>query len=774
MIAPARLINGCYVDGAKILETPRIGDVAFANFDGAPFRAEIVDIEKNDDGELMYRLRFVDYGNESVCKKEEILAMDRDQQTKGIQPIDGDNWSEEAQKYVDLAMAPYTFFDAIVGSPSTNDVHPIRKNDDGELMYRLRFVDYGNESICKKEEILAVDKDQQTKGIQPIDGDNWSEEAQKYVDSAMAPYTFFDAIVGSPSTNDVHPIKALVPKAVLTKEDGDSGDVNDSEQADNENNNENKVDLAEWMLSKGCAKLTTSWSSYPLINLLADGKREYEMIFTEVNGQSIRALPCDFSDLATKMKMALRNIKTATLNSEASVGLITVNDEYKRAMVVPPPTSDSDIQPKKCVLVDDGITVECSENLCGIDGLGGTDGFLIRTCHQMSVQLQFDSDAVVLDADLEEALLASDSPAKVILSEYKMDGTYIVNEITLANGTTVKAKCLEAEINSVEMGSQEELLECEQTQSSGDSLLQAYRHSVTSNSHPQTADSCFISQCGKVFRFSFGGWSDEDGKDNVRNVEIVEKMNMGRSTDDGKVTGAFVTSVSSEPSATIIETEQHQLMEENGTFSKPEMATTDDGEEKEQEEQVELKLGHVSKATFDEQEDKASRSESEDVEKHSRTTTEDEREQGRGSVQKGCDRGDGHETFSERTFQAIIKFETETLLLIMLRFASADESDTGTDSDANVRSTTMVSAPECLATSVVDQAAAARDGENCAADPALPSEKPKIQLKASEIIAITESGVFDNAHDDDKMSEPEIGALLDSLTMRPAETEDSE
>lgn len=67
------------MDSKKTVEAPQIGDVVISYFEESPYRAEIIATEINDNN-TAYRVRYVDYGNESLCTKEELFALDRDQQ----------------------------------------------------------------------------------------------------------------------------------------------------------------------------------------------------------------------------------------------------------------------------------------------------------------------------------------------------------------------------------------------------------------------------------------------------------------------------------------------------------------------------------------------------------------------------------------------------------------------------------------------------------------------------------------------------------------------
>lgn len=61
-----------------MIEAPQIGDVVISYFDGLPYRAEIIAVEIV--GDKSYRVRYVDYGNESLCTKGDLFVLDRDQQ----------------------------------------------------------------------------------------------------------------------------------------------------------------------------------------------------------------------------------------------------------------------------------------------------------------------------------------------------------------------------------------------------------------------------------------------------------------------------------------------------------------------------------------------------------------------------------------------------------------------------------------------------------------------------------------------------------------------
>lgn len=72
-------LNNGYVDSKKRIEVPQIGDAVISYFEEAPYRAEIIAMDI-DNKSKPYRVRYVDYGNESLCSKEELFMLDRDEQ----------------------------------------------------------------------------------------------------------------------------------------------------------------------------------------------------------------------------------------------------------------------------------------------------------------------------------------------------------------------------------------------------------------------------------------------------------------------------------------------------------------------------------------------------------------------------------------------------------------------------------------------------------------------------------------------------------------------
>lgn len=116
-----------------------------------------------------------------------------------------------------------------------------------------------------------------------------------------------------------------------------------------------KVELASWLISKGYAEMQNIWRDYPVKNLLSDGEHEYEMFITEVDGQIIRARPYVFVEQYNKMKKALANIEAVPLLSDAATGLISLNNENKRAMLI---SSTNNETSTKYLLVDEGISIE--------------------------------------------------------------------------------------------------------------------------------------------------------------------------------------------------------------------------------------------------------------------------------------------------------------------------------------------------------------------------------------------------------------------------------
>nr|CDP97707.1 Bm10348, isoform a [Brugia malayi] len=349
-------LNNEYVDSKKIMEAPQIGDVVISYFEESPYRAEIIAIEI-DNGNTVYRVHYVDYGNESICSKEELFELDRDQQPD------------------EIIYTPRQGFRCLI-----DGVRPLN---------------------CKAE---------------------WSEEVQKCIDNLLAPSASFEAVAGSPSVDGVYPIRIMVLKNQLNEEsdigNGETDDAND------------KVELASWLISKGYAEMQNIWRDYPVKNLLSDGEHEYEMFITEVDGQIIRARP-----------YALANIEAVPLLSDAATGLISLNNENKRAMLI---SSTNNETSTKYLLVDEGISIErTSIQFSGTDKLCDSDGFLVRTCHRLSVQLRLTD--ILLDKKSKEMIMSSatSGPAKVILVEYSGDNCYQITDILFSDGTTLLEKLKE-------------------------------------------------------------------------------------------------------------------------------------------------------------------------------------------------------------------------------------------------------------------------------------------------------------------------------------------
>ncbi|VDK86417.1 unnamed protein product, partial [Litomosoides sigmodontis] len=312
--------------------------------------------------------------------------------------------------------------------------------------YHVRYVDYGNENLCAKEELFLLDRDEQPDeilytprqgircqidGVRPLNQEEgWSEEAQKCIDSLLAPCTVFKAHAGSPSADGVYPFRIMVLKNQLSGEDG-SG----THEVSNANG---EVDLANWLIAKGYAEMQDIWGDYPAKNLLADGEHKYEMLITEVDGQIIRARPFIFSELYDKMKKALINIKTIPLVASATTGLISLNGENKRAVLI---SSVKSAALKKCLLVDEGTSIEATRSqFSGISELCGSDGFLVRTCHRLSVQLRFTE--TLLDEKSREMIMSStaNGPVEVILVKYNGDNSYLISDIVFSDGTALMEK----------------------------------------------------------------------------------------------------------------------------------------------------------------------------------------------------------------------------------------------------------------------------------------------------------------------------------------------
>ncbi|KAL3993957.1 Tudor domain family protein [Acanthocheilonema viteae] len=363
-------------------------------------------------------------------------------------------------------------------SPYRAEIIGTEINDD-DIAYRVYYVDYGNESLCKKEELFALDRDEQPDeilytprqgircridGVRPLNRkESWPEEVQKCIDGLLSPSTSFEAAVGSPNMDGVFPIRIVVPKKQLNEKNGF--------EADEVNNVNDKVELASWLITKGYAEMQDIWKDYPVMNLLADGKREYEMFITEVDGQIIRARPCIFAEQYNKMKKSLANIKTVPLVTDATTGLISLNNENKRAMLV---SAKNNATSKKCLLVDEGISVEeIPSQFSGINELCDFDGFFVRTCHRLSVELRFIES--LLDETLREIIMnsAASDPVKVILVEYNEDNSYIIGDIFFSDGTTLMQKFMKAKREKIdEKGSAPHLVTFDLKQTSGETLNQ--------------------------------------------------------------------------------------------------------------------------------------------------------------------------------------------------------------------------------------------------------------------------------------------------------------
>ncbi|VDK89130.1 unnamed protein product, partial [Onchocerca ochengi] len=319
--------------------------------------------------------------------------------------------------------------------------------EDSNTAYRVRYVDYGNESLCMKEELFVLDRDEQPDeilytprqgircridGIRPLNHEEkWPEEVQKCIDNLLAPSASFEAIFGSPSKDGVYPIKVMVLKNQFIEEDNFG--------MDEANNANNKIELVSWLSAKGYAKAQDIWRKYPVKNLLFDGKHEYAMLITEVDGQIIRARPYAFTEQYNKMKKALANIELIPLGTDATTGLITLNKENKRAMLI---SSANNASSKKCLLVDEGISIEeIPVQFYGSKELCDLDSFLVRTCHRLSVQCRFTK--FVLDEESRQMILSSaaSGPAK---------DSYLINDIFFSDRTTLMEKLKKAKQEKID------------------------------------------------------------------------------------------------------------------------------------------------------------------------------------------------------------------------------------------------------------------------------------------------------------------------------------
>ncbi|VDN04042.1 unnamed protein product [Thelazia callipaeda] len=318
-------VNSGYVNAKTTLNVPQIGDAVISYFERVPHRAEIIAIETNGD-EILYRVNYVDYGNESVCTKDQLFALDRDLQPKEV--------------------------------------------------------------LCIPRQGIRC----YISGVWPPNNEKWDVETQKCISSILDVSFSFEAIIGCPNENGVFPIKITLPKSRL--------DV--SYSTENEINCE-KVDFGTWLIANGHGEMRNFCDIYPTKNLLCEGKHEQKMVITEINGQIIRARPCAFSDLYDTMNEALKSIEIIALESSATVGLINYNGTKKRAALIASSDCDGAVS-KKCLLVDEGINVkELPAVLYGVGKLDDNNGFFVQTCHQLSVELKF---RYFLQGDVIEKLLA--------------------------------------------------------------------------------------------------------------------------------------------------------------------------------------------------------------------------------------------------------------------------------------------------------------------------------------------------------------------------------
>ncbi|VDO43145.1 unnamed protein product, partial [Onchocerca flexuosa] len=277
-------------------------------------------------------------------------------------------------------------------------------------------------------------------GIRPLNHEEkWPEEVQKCIDNLLAPSASFEAIFGSPNKDGVYPIKVMVLRNQLIEKD--------SFGMDEANNANNKIELVSWLVAKGYAETQDIWRKYPVKNLLFDGKHEYTMIITEVDGQIIRARPYVFAEQYNKMKKALANIELIPLGTDATTGLITLNKENKRAMLI---STANNASSKKCLLVDEGICIEeIPVQFYGSKELYDSDSFLVRTCHRLSVQCRFTK--FLLDEESRQMILSSaaSGPAKVILTEY-IEDSYLISDIFFSDRTTLIEKVKKAKQGKID------------------------------------------------------------------------------------------------------------------------------------------------------------------------------------------------------------------------------------------------------------------------------------------------------------------------------------
>uniref|UniRef100_A0A0M3HFH6 Tudor domain-containing protein n=1 Tax=Ascaris lumbricoides TaxID=6252 RepID=A0A0M3HFH6_ASCLU len=145
-------LSTAYEPCTSTLHSPRIGDITITSFDDLPYRAEVVGIveERSSKGggavKQMYRVRYVDFGNECLKEAEELFAVDRDEQPEmvlrlpkqgircrliGVQPCgDGKDeitgsWSRAALEILNAAVQPGEEITVMFGHPC-EDIYPIK------------------------------------------------------------------------------------------------------------------------------------------------------------------------------------------------------------------------------------------------------------------------------------------------------------------------------------------------------------------------------------------------------------------------------------------------------------------------------------------------------------------------------------------------------------------------------------------------------------------------------------------------------------------------
>uniref|UniRef100_A0A915AN51 Tudor domain-containing protein n=1 Tax=Parascaris univalens TaxID=6257 RepID=A0A915AN51_PARUN len=419
-------LSTAYAPCTSTLHSPRIGDITIASFDDLPYRAEVVDIveERSSEGggtvKQMYRVRYVDFGNECLKAAEELFAVDRDEQPEMV-----------------LHLPKQGIRCRLIG---------VQPCGDG--------------------------KDETTR--------SWSSAALEVLNAALPPGEEVTVVFGHPC-EDVYPIRVVTTvkesaEVAANKVDEEAEGVGGVERIETER----KVDLAKLLLEKGLAELAVQPTDFPTADLSFIDKGKADVRIVGTDGTAIYVRPTAFDDLYEALGMALAEVVVSPAELGAMTGLVRYNGGYKRARVLVQKVkavervSDGDedndefeerrgesmsssykvvkletVTIRKYFLVDEGKLLEEEEALKEIGQLqavnisGNNCDFMVWACHKLAIPIHL--NGIELTEALDAGALGGgfDGVISAHIHPMPREGELLVDELTLADGRSFASYLLE-------------------------------------------------------------------------------------------------------------------------------------------------------------------------------------------------------------------------------------------------------------------------------------------------------------------------------------------